>query len=450
MLGGVQASIANGSPDPESISIGLGESLIEVSQDVVEVFDTHGEANEFGRDAGGGLLFLVHLRVGRGGGVNGEGLRVSDIGKVRVQLKGLDEDPARIGAPLDAEDDHGAALPFEILFVLLEFGVVGQSREANPFHGGVGLKVLGDREGVLAVTLHAEGKGLDALKKDPGIVRRNAGAEVSKRHGAHTQDEGEGSEFRGKVMAPTKSVIGAVRGVEDRVLSGGPIEATGVDHDAPDAGAVPAEPFGEGVHHDVCAVFKGTGEVGGREGRIDNEGYSAGVGVLGDCIQIGDLKSRVGNGLGEEGARFVVGGLGEIFGILRVDKANLDSESGEDVVELGVGAAIEISGGDNVVSNLGEIDDGVEDSRGAGGEGESRHFVGAFEQGDPCFENRLSGIHDAAVNVTKFFEGKEIGGVFGAVENVGSRSVDRDSAGVGGRVGRLAAVEADGVEFHEE
>jgi hypothetical protein len=245
-------------------------------------------------------------------------------------------------------------------------------------------------------------------------------------------------------------VIGAVRGVEDRVLTGGPVEATGVDHDATDAGAVPAEPFREGVHHDVCAVFKGTGEVGGREGRIDNEGYPAGVGVFGDRIQICDLKSGVGNALREEGARLFVGGLGEVFGILRVDKADLYSESGEEVVELGVGATIEVAGGDNVVSYLGEIDDGVEDPRGAGGEGESRHFVGAFEQGDPCFENRLGGIHDAAVDVPKFFEGKEVGGVFGAVENVGSRSVDRHSASVGGRVGRLAAVEADGVEFHEE
>jgi hypothetical protein len=42
----------------------LGEGLVETSRNV---FDPHGEANEFGRDAGGGLLFFVKL--GMGGGI---------------------------------------------------------------------------------------------------------------------------------------------------------------------------------------------------------------------------------------------------------------------------------------------------------------------------------------------------------------------------------------------
>jgi hypothetical protein len=45
----------------------LGEGLVETSGSVLDAFDPHGEANEFGRDAGGGLLFFVKL--GMGGGI---------------------------------------------------------------------------------------------------------------------------------------------------------------------------------------------------------------------------------------------------------------------------------------------------------------------------------------------------------------------------------------------
>ena len=48
----------------------------------------------------------------------------------------------------------------------------------------------------------------------------------------------------------------------------------------------------------------------------------------------------------------------------------------------------------------------------------------------------------------EFLEGEQVGGVLGAVEDVGGGAVDRHGAGVGGGVGRVAAVEAEGFEFH--
>ena len=46
----------------------------------------------------------------------------------------------------------------------------------------------------------------------------------------------------------------------------------------PIAGAVPAEPLGEGIHHDVCAVLDGPQQVGGGEGGVHDEGQAVAVG----------------------------------------------------------------------------------------------------------------------------------------------------------------------------
>ena len=118
---------------------------------------------------------------------------------------------------------------------------------------------------------------------------------------------------------------------------------------------------------------------------------------------------------------------------------------GQDVVELRVGATVEIAGGDDIVAGLGEVDDGVEDSGGPGAESEAGRFVRAFEEGDAGFENGLGGIHDPAVDFPEFTKSEEVGRVFGAVEDIRGGAVDRDSARIGGGIGRLPAVEAEGV-----
>ena len=41
------------------------------------------------------------------------------------------------------------------------------------------------------------------------------------------------------------------------------------------------------------------------------------------------------------------------------------------------------------------------------------------EGGEPFLPRRLGGIHDAGVDVARFLEGKQVGGVVGAAEGVG-------------------------------
>ena len=65
---------------------------------------------------------------------------------------------------------------------------------------------------------------------------------------------------------------------------------------------------------------------------------------------------------------------------------------------------------------------------------------------DALLEDVPGRVHDAGVDVARHLEREQVGGVLGVVELVRRRLVDRDGPRVRGRrVGRLAAVEGDGL-----
>ena len=162
-------------------------------------------------------------------------------------------------APLDAEDDHGPAFAPEVFEVFGVLRVVGQPGVADPGDAGVALQMFRHAEGVFTVPVHAEGQGFDALHELPGIVRSQTGPEVPQGHGAHAQDKGEGEERGREIMPPTESVVGVVRLIVERVLAASPVEFSAIHYNAPEAGAVAAEPFGEGVDDDIGPVIEWPG-----------------------------------------------------------------------------------------------------------------------------------------------------------------------------------------------
>ena len=172
--------------------------MIDVGYDVVDVFDPDGKTDQLGGNPAGLLLFLVKLGMGRGGRVNGQALGIPDVGEVGEKLKVVDELGSRLGPALDSENDHGASLAIEVLLVEGMHRVVLQTGETHPLDGVVGLEVLGHGEGILAMTLHAEGKSLDSLQELPGVIGRKTGPEVAQGNGTHAQDEGQGARGSGR------------------------------------------------------------------------------------------------------------------------------------------------------------------------------------------------------------------------------------------------------------
>jgi len=114
--------------------------------------------------------------------------------------------------------------------------------------------------------------------------------------------------------------------------------------------------------------------------------------------------------------------------------------------EQGVGAAIELWGGDDIVAGTGEGLDRIVDRRAA-----RRHREGgntAFERGDALLQHVVGGVHDACVDVAGHVQVEQVGAVLGVVEFEGDVLVDRHGHGLGGRVRFEAVVQCNGGVFH--
>jgi len=69
------------------MAVGCFDGLVEIGEDVADVFDADAEANEFGSDAGGGLLRGLELLVGGGGGMNHQRFSIADVGDEGEELE---------------------------------------------------------------------------------------------------------------------------------------------------------------------------------------------------------------------------------------------------------------------------------------------------------------------------------------------------------------------------
>mmetsp|Transcript_10221 Transcript_10221/g.46890 ORF Transcript_10221/g.46890 Transcript_10221/m.46890 type:complete len:402 (+) Transcript_10221:3891-5096(+) len=394
--------------------------------------------------------------MGRGRGVNRERARVADVGHVADELERVDEGGTRLArvCGLDAEDDHAATLALDVLDVLGVLGIVLEAGVSDPGNLGVGLEVLGDLEGVLAVAVHAKRQGLDTLEKHPRVVGGLGSSDVAKPDGEHAELVREGREGLGEVVAPSETAVGGVRFVEEGMPAGGPVEPALLDAHAADAGAVAADPLGEGGDDDVRAEVEAPGQVRGGEGAVHDEGHVVVVGNLGDGLKVADLERGVGHGLAEDGAGLVVNRCPDVLGVVHVDEPDGDAEGGEDVVELRVGATVQLVAGHDVVASLGEVDDGVENGGSSGGGGDRSEGVATLELGHARLEDVGGGVADTGVDVAELLQGEQVGGVLGVLELVRGSAVEGNAAG--GTLtetidvlitdGVVATVKGDGIE----
>src|SRR5208337_3662684 len=107
----------------------------------------------------------------------------------------------------------------------------------------------------------------------------------------------------------------------------------------------------------------------------------------GNRLEIGDLQRRVGDRLAKQGTGLLVDRLYEVLGIVGIDELRRDAEPLQDVVKLGVRAAVQIAGRDDVVSGLSDVDDRVEDTTGARGHAQTAELGAPFKQGHALFQH---------------------------------------------------------------
>ena len=90
-----------------------------------------------------------------------------------------------------------------------------------------------------------------------------------------------------------------------------------------------------------------------------------------------------------------------------------------------------------MLTGLGQGLEGVGDGCGTGGNREGGGAV--FQRGDAFLENALGRVGQAAVDVAGIPQAETVGGVLGVMEYIGGSGINRNGAGIGGRIGLLLA-----------
>ena len=106
-------------------------------------------------------------------------------------------------------------------------------------------------------------------------------------------------------------------------------------------------------------------------------------------------------------------------GSFEVYESDVDSEIGQDGVEEGIRASVEVGGRDDLVADLGDGDDRIED-RGRARCGGNRSRP-AFERGYAVLEHRVRRVHQPGVDVAEFLQGEKVRRMLGALEDEGAR-----------------------------
>ena len=170
-------------------------------------------------------------------------------------------------------------------------------------------------------------------------------------------------------------------------------------------------------------------------GIVDHQRHALLVGDAGQSFNVGDVELGIAQGLGVESPGFLVDGRPQAVKVVGIDKAYVDAEPRQGVVEEVVGAAIERGGGDDLVSGAGQGRNGQGFGGLAGGGGQRGRSP--FERGHALLEDVGRRVHDAGVDVAEFLQAEEPGGVIGVLEDVRGGLVDGDGAGSGRGVGFL-------------
>ena len=96
-------------------------------------------------------------------------------------------------------------------------------------------------------------------------------------------------------------------------------------------------------------------QVRSRKSSIDHQGQSVLMRDVSNGFNIANVQGRIADGFTEEEFGLIRDGGGEVIRVAWVHPVDFDAELGQDIVELGEGAAVEIIGGDDLVSCLAEV-----------------------------------------------------------------------------------------------
>ncbi len=167
-----------------------GQRLVQIPQDIVDIFQTDAQTDKVGSDAGGEHLVFVELAVRGGDRVDGQALGVAYIGKMAQELEVVDKLFAGLDSSFDAKTEDGAVALGQIFLGPFVVGVVLEARVHHPTDSLVFGEIFCYPLCVGAMAIHAQAQRLDPLQRGPTVEGGLAGADVAQN--LHARLDGEG------------------------------------------------------------------------------------------------------------------------------------------------------------------------------------------------------------------------------------------------------------------
>lgn len=152
--------------------------------------------------------------------------------------------------------------------------------------------------------------------------------------------------------------------------------------------------LGDRVDDDISAQREWVLEEGTHEGVVDHQLGIVLMGNLGNCLDINQTQGGVGWGFNPNELGVGTDGGSDVGSILEVNKGHIDTQSGGDLCEVAVSAAVDVIHGDDVGSRSKRRDNGGGGSR---SRGKSKSVFSTFKGGNGGLEGLTGGVSRARV-----------------------------------------------------
>ena len=163
--------------------------------------------------------------------------------------------------------------------------------------------------------------------------------------------------------------------------------------------------------------------------------------------KVGDIAQRVAHGFAVHRLGAGVDQFGKRGWIARIGKSHLNAHLGKGVRKQVVGATVQRGAGHDVVTRFGNGLNRVGDCRHARGHGQRANA--ALHGRHTGFQHAIGGVHDAAVDVARHLQVKQVGTVLGVVKRIGHGLVNGYRHSLGSGVRRVATVNCQCFNLHE-
>lgn len=143
--------------------------------------------------------------------------------------------------------------------------------------------------------------------------------------------------------------------------------------------------------NDVGSVLKGADkEASCTEGVVYNDWDTGIMGNFANSFKVRDVVFWVSDRFNVDCLCSVINGGGDVLWLVAIDEFGIDPKSGEEDFELIVGTSVEIRGGDDIITSVGEGGNGHELRRLSRGSGNGSNT--SLKGGNSLLENVDSGL----------------------------------------------------------